>query len=111
MLVSVFDKNEDNRISIDEFEETLSKYLVKKQITVEEAAFNTNILSEKDAKEVVAMVNEDRRVKAVYEDFNFDPDSMRELEKREAEALQLIKDGKMPVEIMEGEVVIKFDQY
>ena len=57
------------------------------------------------------MVNEDRRVKAVFENFDFDPDSMRELEKREKESLQLIKDGKMPVEMMDGEVVIKFDQY
>lgn len=57
------------------------------------------------------MVNEDRRVKAVYENFDFDPDSMRELEKRQAEALKLIKEGKMPVEKMEGEVIIKFDQY
>jgi hypothetical protein len=55
------------------------------------------------------MVNEDRRVKAVWEDFSFDADSMRELEKREAESLKLIKEGKMPVEKMEGEVVIKFD--
>jgi hypothetical protein len=30
MLVSVFDKNEDNRISIDEFEATMAKYMVKK---------------------------------------------------------------------------------
>lgn len=83
--------------------------MVKKQITVEEAGFNEAILSKKDQEEVVAMVNEDRRVKAVWEDFSFDADSMRELEKREAESLKLIKEGKMPVEKMEGEVVIKFD--
>jgi len=48
MLVSVFDKNEDNRISLDEFEATMQKYMVKPQITAEIAGFNTNILSAKD---------------------------------------------------------------
>jgi len=57
------------------------------------------------------MVNEDRRVKAVFENFDFDVDNPRELAKREAESLQLIKDGKMPIELMEGELVIKFDGY
>ena len=94
------------------FEATLEKYTIKRQITATGeggANFNDNILSKKDAEEVVAMVNEDRRKKAVFENFEFEADDMRTLKKREDEALQLIKDGKMPVEIMDGELQIKFD--
>jgi len=104
MLVSIFDKNEDHRISIEEFEGALEKYMVKKKIAAVE--IESKIIGKKDAEELAAMYNEEIRPKAVFEDFAFDPESKRTREKREAEALQLIKDGKMPVNIMSGDLTI-----
>lgn len=37
------------------------------------------------------MYNEETRKKKVYEDFSFDPEVKGQLDKREAEALELIK--------------------
>jgi len=37
------------------------------------------------------MYNEETRKKAVYENFSFDPEEQSQLDKREAEALELIK--------------------
>jgi Ca2+-binding EF-hand superfamily protein len=87
MMVTIFDKNEDGTISIAEFEQVLEKYTVKKQITVEELKANTDIIDEKNQKELVEQYNEYVRPKAVFEDFNFDSESMRAIEKREQEAL------------------------
>ena len=50
------------------------------------------------------MYNEDIRVKQVYEDFDFDHENQMVLKQRENQALQLIKEGKMPVEIIKGEI-------
>ena len=109
MLVSIFDKNEDHRISIEEFEGALEKYMVKKKIAAVE--IESKIIGKKDAEELAAMYNEEIRPKAVFEDFAFDPESKRTREKREAEALQLIKDGKMPVNIMSGDLTIQLASF
>jgi Ca2+-binding EF-hand superfamily protein len=77
MMVTIFDKDENGTICIDEFEEVLKKYTVKKQITVEELKANTDIIDEKNQKELVEQYNEYVRPKAVFEDFNFDNENLR----------------------------------
>ena len=52
------------------------------------------------------MYNDDIREKKVYEDFDFDHSDLAVLKKREEQAIQLIKAGQMPVEIINGEVTI-----
>ena len=52
------------------------------------------------------MYNEDIRKKAVYETNDFDPEDQKLIKNRETEAIQLIKDGKMPVELIKGEVTV-----
>jgi hypothetical protein len=109
MLISIFDKNEDHRISIDEFEGALEKYMVKKKIVA--AEIESKIIGKKDAEELAEMYNEEVRPKAVFEDFSFDPENKRTREKREAEALALIKEGKMPVDMISGDLTILLDSF
>ena len=48
------------------------------------------------------MYNEENREKAVFEDFAFDISDKDELERRKAETIQLIKDGKLPEQNLYG---------
>ena len=50
------------------------------------------------------MYNEDIREKQVFENFDFDHEDVGAIKKRESQALQLIKEGKMPVEPILGEI-------
>ena len=52
------------------------------------------------------MYNEENRAKAVWEDVDFDYTDLGVIRKREEQALQLIKSGQMPVEIIEGEITL-----
>ena len=40
----------------------------------------------------------------MFENFDFDHEDSGAIKQREAQALQLIKDGKMPVELIKGEI-------
>ena len=53
------------------------------------------------------MYNEDIREKQVFEDFGFSPSDMDELKRREAETIELIKKGELPMEEIKGEIQIK----
>lgn len=53
------------------------------------------------------MYNEEIREKAVFEDFGFEPSDLDELKRREAETIELIKNGKLPTEEIKGEIQIK----
>lgn len=83
-------------IQKDEFKELLDKYCTKKPIAV--ADIESKVIGAEDAKELVEMYNEDIREKQVYEDFDFDHEDSAVIKQRELQALQLIRDGKMPVE-------------
>ena len=52
------------------------------------------------------MYNEDNRTKLVYEDVNFDYEDLTVIKNREDAAIQLIKDGKMPEAIINGEIIV-----
>ena len=53
------------------------------------------------------MYNEEHRQKLVFEDFAFDVSDKDELARREAETIQLIKDGKLPEQKVFGELNVK----
>ena len=48
------------------------------------------------------MFNEEHRDKKVFEDFGFDPSDADELARREAETIELIKKGELPMEEING---------
>lgn len=57
------------------------------------------------------MVNEDRREKAVYENFAFDEDDSEVMARRKAQMIELIKTKQMPVEKIRGELIIRLDNF
>ena len=52
------------------------------------------------------MYNEEHREKMVFEDFAFDTSDKDELARREAETARLIKEGKLPEQKINGEIVV-----
>ena len=50
------------------------------------------------------MFNEEHRQKMVFEDFGFDATDEDELKRREAETIELIKKGQLPVKAIDGQV-------
>ena len=57
------------------------------------------------------MYNEEIREKPVFEDFGFSPSDVDELKRREAETIELIKKGELPVEEIKGEIQIKLMEF
>lgn len=55
------------------------------------------------------MYNEEVREKRVYEDFDFDHDDLKVIQKREQQALALVRSGEMPSETIEGEIQVLLD--
>ena len=103
MLYAMFDADKSGTISKTEFKTKLAPYTKKAEITVEQIA-DTGI---KDKEELVEMYNEDIREKQVFEDFGFSPSDIDELKRREAETIELIKKGELPMEEIKGEIQIK----
>ena len=81
IILAIFDKNEDQRINIDEFTQLLEGYVKKKPITTED--LKSNVFTEKEKTELVELYNEDIREKKVYEDFDLDHDDLKVIKKRE----------------------------
>ena len=52
------------------------------------------------------MFNEAHREKMVFEDFAFDATDEDELKRREAETIELIKKGELPVKEIDGQVTV-----
>lgn len=57
------------------------------------------------------MFNEENRKKMVFEDFAFDPSDKDELARREAETVELIKNGKLPEQKVNGTVTINLRNF
>lgn len=57
------------------------------------------------------MVNEERREKAVFENFAFDEDDSDVMARRKAQIIDLIKNRKMPIEKIRGEIIIRLDNF
>ena len=74
------------------------------QITEENIV--SNIINEKDKKELVEMWNEEHREKKVFEDFGFDATDKDELLRRENETIELIKSGQLKNEPINGQIDI-----
>lgn len=104
-MLAIFDHNGDQRVSREEFTLLLEKYVKKEPIKVEDV--KSNVIDEKNAQELVAMHNEEIRVKRCYEDYDFDYNDVNVIRRREAEAIDLIKSGQMPSETMKGEVSVR----
>lgn len=107
IIVSMFDKNRDDQISKSEFTQALSKYTKKAPIT----EIESKIIAEKDKKDLIKMFNEEHREKQVYEDFKFDETDKDELQRREEETIRLIKEGKLPVKSIGGNLVLKLRNF
>jgi len=108
ILLAIFDKNEDQRINREEFCKLLEQYVKKKPITTED--LKSNVFTDKEKEELKDMYNEEVRDKAVWEDFDFDHDDLKVVQKREQSALALIRAGEMPSETINGEIqVLLFD--
>jgi hypothetical protein len=68
------------------------------------------VFTEKEKEELKDMYNEEIREKKVYEDFEFDHDDLKVVQKREQQALALIRAGEMPSDTINGEIqVLLFD--
>lgn len=92
ILLAIFDKNDDQKINIDEFTSLLNKYVDKSQVdhtktTKDKLVVNFNDVSRK-----------------VYEDYNFDHNDARVIQKRDQQAIALVRSGEMPYEKIEGEI-------
>ena len=91
-------------IDIAEFKSVLEKYLIKAPIDAQQ--IKSNVINETDAKELADMYNEENRAKAVWEDVDFDYTDLAVIRKREEQALELIKSGYMPEELIQGEITL-----
>ena len=96
-------------IDKEEFFAKVSKYSTKAPITT--ADIEGDLYTQKDKEDLVKMVNEDRREKAVYEDFAFDEEDSDVMARRKAQMIELIKTKQMPVEKIRGEVIIRLDNF
>ncbi len=92
ILLAIFDKNDDQKINIDEFTSLLNKYVDKSQVD------NTKTTKEK------LIVNFNDVSRKVNEDFNFDYNDFRMIQKRDQQAIALVRSGEMPYEKIEGEI-------
>ena len=92
ILLAIFDKNDDQKINIDEFTSLLNKYVDKSQVD------NTKTTKEK------LIVNFNDVSLKVYEDYNFDHNDVRVIQKRDQQAIALVRSGEMPYEKIEGEI-------
>lgn len=100
----MFDEDKNNQISKQEFKKKLSKYTTKAPITAEQ--IGGDIIAQKDKEELVEMFNEENRQKLVFEDFAFDASDKDELARREAETINLIKQGQLPDLKINGDVTV-----
>jgi Ca2+-binding EF-hand superfamily protein len=82
ILLAIFDHNKDGMIDKEEFFSKVSKYSTKAPITT--ADIEGDLYTQKDKEDLVKMVNEDRREKAVYEDFAFDEEDSDVMARRKA---------------------------
>lgn len=92
ILLAIFDKNDDQKINIDEFTSLLNKYVDKGQVD------NTKTTKEK------LIVNFNDVSRKVYEDYYFDHNDVRVIQKRDQQAIALVRSGEMPYEKIEGEI-------
>jgi hypothetical protein len=92
ILLAIFDKNDDQKINIDEFTSLLNKYVDKSQVD------NTKTIKDK------LVVNFNDISRKVYEDYNFDHNDVRVIQKRDQQAIALVRSGEMPYEKIEGEI-------
>lgn len=92
ILLAIFDKNDDQKINIDEFTSLLNKYVDKSQVD------NTKTTKEK------LIVNFNDVSRKVFEDYNFDHNDVRVIQKRDQQAIALVRSGEMPYEKIEGEI-------
>ena len=60
---------------------------------MEAKALQSEVIDEKNAKELTDMLNEEKREKKVFEQTQFDYEDNSAIKMREQEAMQLIKDG------------------
>lgn len=104
IILAIFDHDQNQMISIEEFKEVLEKYVVKVPITAEQ--IKSNIINEADAKDLADMYNEEIRAKAPWEDVAFDNEDLAVIKKREEQARAFIKSGNMPQELIQGEIVV-----
>lgn len=81
ILLAIFDHNNDQKISKDEFTALLQKYVKKEPIKAEQ--ITSNVIGLKDAEELAEMYNQDIREKAVHENFDFDFNDIKQIIKRE----------------------------
>lgn len=102
IVLAVFDKNNDQRIELAEFKDALKKYVDWKPAVTKDLESET--INKETAKRVTTMLNEQKREKKVFETTVTDHEDPNEVKSREAQALALIKSGKMPIEIMDGEI-------
>jgi EF-hand domain pair len=92
ILLAIFDKNDDQKINIDEFTSLLNKYVDKSQVD------NTKTTKDK------LVVNFNDVSRKVYEDYNFDHNDVRVIQKRDQQAIALVRSGEMPYKKIEGEI-------
>lgn len=92
ILLAIFDKNDDQKINIDEFTSLLNKYVDKSQVD------NTKTTKAK------LIVNFNDVSRKVYEDYNFDHNDVRVIQKRDQQAIALVRSGEMPYEKIVGEI-------
>lgn len=59
----------------------MEQYVKKKPITTDD--LKSNVFTEKEKEELKDMYNEEIREKKVYEDFEFDHDDLKQVQRRE----------------------------
>lgn len=93
---------------LDEFKDALKKYVEWKPAEKKDLA--SKVITEEKAAELVEELNEFKREKKVFEDFEFDHEDVADIRKREEKALALIAAGQMPVEKIDGDVQINITE-
>jgi Ca2+-binding EF-hand superfamily protein len=108
ILLAIFDHNGDGMISKQEFLEAVAKYSTKKPLNDEEITGNFTKVEKEKLKN---FVNEERRTKQVFEENKFDEEDQEVMSRRKQEMIDLIKNNRMPVETINGEIIVRLDNF
>ncbi|CDW84796.1 ankyrin repeat [Stylonychia lemnae] len=111
-VLKLFDKDGDNMISLEEFEKQMSKYLDTGKAFVPQDIkdIQSTKISDQMKKELVEEMKQEVKQKVNYDDYGFKPFEIDEYKKKEQLIIEALKNGKLPVENISGEIKVQFDE-
>ena len=108
-ILHLFDTNGDNSISLDEFEQQMSKYMGGGRIEIPQT-IDSKVIPEQMKKELIEELKQEQKKVVKFEEFGLKPMEADEMRKKELMIIEAIKKGEMPTETIHGEIKLQFDE-